>query len=115
MGWASFGQGELVKGRVMFPRRKVAVWAYREGFLDEVRLESYWMAGWKRSLAWVREEKGLGPPWAESALPQRGSLKTLSKQTSRDRTTWALCVWRKGLLGILPTLALKKKKSFILC
>ena len=74
MGWASFGQGELVKGRVMFPRRKVAVWAYREGFLDEVRLESYWMAGWKRSLAWGREEKGLGPPWAvECPAPKRVS------------------------------------------
>lgn len=54
--------GERVKGRLMFPGRKVAGWAYREGFLDEVRLESCWMAGWKRSIAWVREEKGLGLP-----------------------------------------------------
>lgn len=62
MGWASFRQGERVKGRLMFPGRKVAGWAYREGFLNEVRLESCWMAGWKRSIAWIREEKGLGPP-----------------------------------------------------
>ena len=99
VGWASFGQGELVKGRVMFPRRKVVVWAYREGFLDEVRLESYWMAGWKRSLAWVREEKRLGPPWAvECPAPERvsqNSLKTdqqgqdyLGTVCLEERVTW---------------------------
>ena len=99
MGWASFGQGELVKGSVMFPRRKVVVRAYREGFLDEVRLESYWMAGWKRSLAWVREEKRLGPPWAvECPAPERvsqNSLKTdqqgqdyLGTVCLEERVTW---------------------------
>lgn len=44
---AGSGVGKLrmgrMKGKVMFPGRKVAVWAHREGFLDEVRLESYWM------------------------------------------------------------------------
>lgn len=89
-----------MKGRVMFPRRKVAVWAYRDGFLDEVRLESYWMAGWKRSIAWVSEEKGLGLPWASRVPCPKEGLSKLSQNRPTGTGLLRHCVFGgKGYLG----------------
>lgn len=100
VGWASFRQAERVKGRLLFPGRKVTMWAYRERFLDEVRIESYWMAGWKRSIAWVREEKGLGLPWAvECPAPKRASQNSLKTDWQGQAYFGTVCFRGKGCLG----------------
>ena len=63
-----------VKGKGMLPRRKVTMGAHREGFLDEVRLESYWMGRVETSYSMGQGAEESGAALGSRAPCPKGDL-----------------------------------------